>query len=149
VSELHAAAHATTTAAPEAVFALLGQGSTWPTWIDVDSMTLESEGKDGGESVGAIRVFHFRRLGLPLTTRERVVELIPNRRFSYTLLSGLPLKDFRANVELSPAPTGGTLITWSATWRVGVPGTGFITKLVFPRLYRQFATGLARKAARL
>jgi len=149
VPPLRAAAQATTSAPPETVFALLRQGSTWPGWIDVDSMTLESEGEQGGESVGAVRAFRFHRVGIPLTTRERVVELIPNRRFSYVLVSGLPLKDFRADVDLSPTHDGGTLITWSAGWRTGVPGTGLITKAMFARLYRRFATGLAQRAASL
>jgi Polyketide cyclase / dehydrase and lipid transport len=146
VSVLRAAARASTTATPETVYRLLSQGSTWPTWIDVDSMAMESEGAHGGESVGAIRVFRFRRFGLPLKTRERIVELVPNRRFSYELVSGLPLEGYRADVDLSPGPGGGTVITWSGTWRTGVPGTGIVTKAMFARLYRQFATGLARKA---
>jgi hypothetical protein len=64
-------------------------------------------------------------------------------------LHGLPLKDFRADVDLIGAPDEGTLITWSATWRTGVPGTGLITEAMFARLYRRFATGLAQQAAGL
>lgn len=143
---VYATAQANTTADPETAYALLCEGSTWPTWIDVDSMNLEAEGHQGGESVGAVRVFRFARVGKHFTTRERIVELVPNRRFGYALVSGLPLVDYRAVVDLAPLPGGGTVITWSGSWRPGLPGTGFLTKLAIARLYRQFSEGLARKA---
>ncbi|OHV05443.1 SRPBCC family protein [Mycobacterium talmoniae] len=143
-----AAAQARTGATPDTVYALLCDASSWPTWIDVDSVNLEAEGRDGGESVGAVRVFRFRRLGLKFTTRERIVELAPSRRFGYELVSGLPLPDYRAVVDLAPSAEGGTVINWSGSW-LPKPGTGFLTELAIARLYRQFSQGLARKAAGL
>jgi hypothetical protein len=142
----HAAVLTHTTAAPELLYALLIRGSTWPTWINLDSMTLEREGVDGGESVGAIRVFQFRRAGMRFTTHEQIAELIPNRRFSYTLVAGLPLQNYRATVDLIPRPAGGTDIRWSGSWRVAAPGAGYLTRPVMRRLYRQFSDGLARNA---
>jgi hypothetical protein len=34
--------------------------------------------------------------------REEIVELIPDRRLSYVLLSGYPFRDYRADVDLEP-----------------------------------------------
>ncbi|MEZ0366089.1 SRPBCC family protein [Mycobacterium sp. pUA109] len=141
-----AAAQARTAATPETVYALLCDASSWPTWIDVDSVDLEVEGRDGGESVGAVRVFRFRRLGCRFTTRERIVELAPRRRFGYELMSGLPLVGYRAVVDPTPSAEGGTVITWSGSW-LPMPGTRVFTRLALGRLYRQFSQGLARKAA--
>jgi uncharacterized protein YndB with AHSA1/START domain len=142
----HATVCTRTTASPATVYALLTDGSTWPSWINLDSMTLERQGADGGETVGAIRVFRFRRAGITFTTHEQVAELVPNRRFSYTLVSGLPLRDYRADVDLTPEPDGRTHIRWSGSWRVGLPGVGLPTRFVMQRLYRQFSQGLAGEA---
>jgi hypothetical protein len=140
-----AAVRAHTTADPATVYALLRDESTWPTWINLDSMIAERDGPDGPHSVGTIRLVRFRRLGIKLTTREQVVELVADRRFSYALVSGLPLADYRADVDLYPID-GGTAIGWSGSWRSEIPGTGRLTELVMTRIYRQFCDGLVRKA---
>ena len=36
-----------------------------------------------------------------IASRERIVELVPDRRLSYVLVSGMPLRDYRAAPELS------------------------------------------------
>ncbi len=87
-----------------------GTGATWPVWSPIESFELEQEGPDGGESLGAIRVFRTGRA----TSREEIVELEPDRRFSYALLSGLPLRGYRADVDLEPRD-GGTAIHWHST----------------------------------
>ena len=81
-----------TTASPSEVDALLRDGATWPVWSPLESFTLEQEGPEGGESLGAIRVFTTGRA----TSREEIVVLEPERSFGYALLSGLPLKGYRA-----------------------------------------------------
>ena len=134
-----------TAADPPTVYAVLRDGPTWPTWIDIDTMEIETEGESGGESVGAIRLVHFRRAGKTFTTREQVVELVPDRRFSYSLVSGLPLRDYRADVDLTPSPGGGTDIRWAGSWRPAIPGTGLLTRLAVRHLYRQFSKGLIAK----
>ena len=115
-----AAVRAHTTADAATVYALLRDESTWPTWINLDSMIAERDGPDGPHSVGTIRLVPFRRLGIKLTTREQVVELVADRRFSYALVSGLPLADYSADVDLHPLD-GGTAIGWSGSWRSEIP----------------------------
>jgi hypothetical protein len=113
----------TTTAAPAAVFGLLADGSTWPEWSPIDSFELVTPGDGTPEGVGAIRVFHTGRIH----SRERVVTAKPNQIFSYELISGLPVRDYKAVVTLLPAGTGtGTAIKWRSTFRAKVPGTGWI-----------------------
>ncbi|GAB3980315.1 SRPBCC family protein [Plantactinospora veratri] len=97
-------------------------------------------GRAGG--VGAIRIF---RTGW-LTSRERVVERVPDRRFSYELLSGLPLRDYRADVDLTPE-RGGTSIRWHSTFAARVPGTGWLYRRALHRFIGQVAAGLAAHAA--
>jgi Polyketide cyclase / dehydrase and lipid transport len=129
-------------AAPGAVYALLSDGTTWPSWSPIGSFELERPGPEGGEGVGAIRVFRTGRT----TSREDIVELVPGRRFGYRLLSGLPLRDYRANVDLEPSADGGTDIHWHSSFVAKVPGTGWLWRRMLGRFIRQCVQGLARHA---
>jgi hypothetical protein len=68
---------------------------------------LEREGEPAPNGVGAIRRLHS--VGPPL--REEVIAYEPSSRFSYTLLSGLPVRDHVGSVELT-ASAGGTHLTY-------------------------------------
>ena len=115
----HIEARATTTAPPEAVYALLRDGATWPEWSPLGSFQLERPGEQEPEGVGAIRVFRTGRV----TGREQIVELVPDRRLSYVLLSGLAIRDYRADVDLEPGGEG-TVVHWRAAFLAKVPGSG-------------------------
>jgi len=129
-------------ASPETVYALLADGATWPTWSGIDSFELQSPGDTGGESLNAVRVFRTGRT----TSVERLLELEPGRRLSYVLLSGLPLRDYRADVDLLAAD-GGTLIRWRSTFSAKRPGTGWLYRRVLARFIRKCVEGLAEQAA--
>ncbi|HEV7897873.1 MAG TPA: SRPBCC family protein [Planosporangium sp.] len=126
----------------DTVFALVADGSTWPTWSPLGSFELERPGERAPEGLGAIRVFRTGRV----TSREQVVELIPARRLSYALLSGLAVRDYRADVDLTPSD-GGTVVRWRARFRAKVPGTGWLYRRILGRFIRQCADGLAAHAA--
>jgi hypothetical protein len=108
----------------------------------MDSFSLERPGDDGGESLNAIRVFHTGRS----VSRERIVELVPGRRFSYALLSGLPLRDYRADIDLTPE-SGGTAVRWHSRFEPKVRGTGWLYRLALRRFIRRCADGLVAHAA--
>jgi uncharacterized protein YndB with AHSA1/START domain len=113
----------TTSASPEAVFALLADGSTWPDWSPIDSFELVTPGDGTPEGVGAIRVFHTGKIH----SRERVVTAKPPQVFSYELISGLAVRDYKAVVTLLPSDGGsGTRVKWRSTFRAKIPGTGWI-----------------------
>jgi hypothetical protein len=137
-------ARARTTASPAVVHALLRDGSTWPEWGAVETFGLERPGADGGETVGAIRNFRTGRYFM----REQVVEIVPDRRFSYALLSGLALRDYRADIDLTPNGDG-TDIRWHTTFRAKVPGMGWLYRRVLQRITEGFVQGLATHAGTL
>lgn len=124
---------------PAALYGLLRDGATWPSWSPIGSFELAQTGRDEDEGVGAIRVFRTGRT----TSREEIVELRPDRRFGYTLLHGLPLRDYRANVDLEPAPGGGTDIHWHSSFVAKVPGTGWLWRRMLGGFIKQCANGLA------
>jgi hypothetical protein len=128
-------------AGPAAVYALLIDGATWPEWSPIGSFTLERPGPDEPEGVGAIRLFRTGRV----RSHERIVERVPDRRFSYELVSGLAIKGYRAVVELTPEGTG-TGIHWHSSFDAKVPGTGWIYRRTLDRFIRQVVAGLAARA---
>jgi len=52
--------------------------------------------------------------------RDRVVEMVPDQRFSYEQAAGL-FTSHRGSVDLTRALHGGTDITWSVTYRHTLP----------------------------
>jgi hypothetical protein len=130
-------------APPAVVYALLRAGATWPTWSPLGAFELRQEGRDGGESLDAVRVFRTGRT----TTVERIVELVPDRRFSYELISGIPIRGYRADVDLTPASDGGTDIHWHSSFTAKLPGTGRWIRRTLARFIGETVRGLAAGAA--
>ncbi len=131
-----------TAASPSEVYRLLRAGATWPEWSPIDSFELRREGPEGGESLGAIRVFRTGRAA----SVEEIVELVADRRFSYALVSGLPLRGYRADVDIEPRD-GGTAIHWHSSFRAKVPGTGGIFRRFLGGFIQRCVDGLATYAA--
>ena len=125
-----------------AVFALLKDGATWPNWTMFDTFELERPGKEEPMGLGAIRVF-----STALTcSREETVELVPDRRLSYALLSGFPFIDYRADVDIAPRAGGGTSIAWRASFEPKYPGTGWFWRLFMTAVLKKVASDLAAAA---
>jgi uncharacterized protein YndB with AHSA1/START domain len=140
---IRVAAAATSSADPARVFALLKDGSTWPDWTMFDSFELERPGRDEPYGVGAIRVFITR----VSRAREEVVEIVPDQRLGYVLLSGFPFRDYRANVDLEPLPGGGTSISWRASFNPKY--LGWFWRLFMTRVLATIVAHLAAAAERL
>jgi len=134
---------ATSTASPSTIYALLRDGSTWPKWSPLGSFSLEREGETEPEGLGALRLFTTGRTH----SLEEIVELIPDRRLSYELRDGLPLRGYRANIDLDPLPDGGTTIHWRSSFDAKVPGTGVFYRLFLALFIGRCVSGLAAYAA--
>ena len=76
----HIEHHATTSADPATVYALLRDGATWPSWSPIDAFELERLGESEREGVGAVRVLRSGR-----------VTAIPRRASARASASGRPL----------------------------------------------------------
>lgn len=137
----HIEHRATTTAEPAIVYALLRDGAGWPTWSPIESFELERQGVGEPEGVGAVRVFRSGRV----TGRDEIVELVPNRRFSYTHTSSLPIRNYRADVDLEPT-SGGTAIRWVSRFEPKVPGTGWLVRRALSGFVARLTHGLADHA---
>ncbi|MEV6825276.1 SRPBCC family protein [Amycolatopsis sp. NPDC051102] len=129
-------------AAPPAVlWALLLDPHSWPAWSRVDALdTGRSAGlsADGRDAVGAVRAFRTGKV----VTKERITALEPERRFAYEGAENPQLRDYRAEVELTALPGGGTRIRWhgsySARW-----GMRWFLRWYLRRFMQAMADGLA------
>jgi uncharacterized protein YndB with AHSA1/START domain len=142
MNPIKVAAMATSRADPGKVFRLLKDPVTWPLWSMFKSGELQRPGRGDRLGVGAIRVF---RTPTSCATEE-VVELVPDRRLSYVLLSGFPFRDYRADVDLAPLPDGGTSIRWQSSFYAKYPGTGWFWRMVMNRVLKNIAETLAAGA---
>jgi hypothetical protein len=131
-----------TPADPDAVYELLADGASWPAWSPIDSFELQQTGDGAPEGLNAVRIFRTGRH----TSVERLVELRPGRRVSYALLQGLPLRDYRADIDLEPSD-GGTSIRWHSTFFPRRPGTGWLYRFALGKFIRKCVNGLAASAA--
>lgn len=134
--EVHASA------APTTVWNLVGDATTWSRWAAMARSDYEVEGDPAPHGVGAVRV-----LGTgPFLSRERVVVHDPPHHLGYELLSGLPVRGYRADVHLSDDGAGGTNIVWKGTWASTAPLAGPAMAWFLPWVVRRIARSLASAA---
>jgi uncharacterized protein YndB with AHSA1/START domain len=127
---------ARSSASPEGVWTLLADARTWHRWAPFDESTVED-----GEGLGEPRRFRAGRR----TTRERVTAFEPPRRLEYELVSGLPIRDYRAEVTLTPDGEE-TAIRWQSHFRTKLPGTGPLVRHALGRFIERAAEDPARRA---
>jgi hypothetical protein len=60
---------------------------------------------------GGVKALRFR---YPVSVEE-ILDVEPGKRLAYTVLRGIPVRNYRAEVTLTPSPDG-TLIRWGASW---------------------------------
>jgi hypothetical protein len=133
--------YATSSAPPDELYALLKDPSTWSTWSPMDESGPGDPAPDDPNGVGSTRRFRNGRVrGV-----DRVVELIPGRRFSYVHLQGLAVRDYRGDVDLEALPDG-TRIHWHVSFRPKLIGTGWFWRIGLRRFLQQMADGLATPA---
>jgi hypothetical protein len=140
--KLQAAAAFVSKAAPEDIYPLLKNSASYPFWSMIEYFELIKPGRDELHGVGAQRIFKTGRNVM----REEIVQLMPNRLVAYTLLSGFPMLDYRAEALLERLPPGGTRITWRCSFYPRYWGTGWFWRLVMQVVLRSFVRALARAA---
>ena len=135
---------AVSSAEPERVFGVLADGARWSEWAGwaVPASRWERKGEPPPGGVGAVRA-----LGRPpLVTREEVLEHDPPRRHVFSIVSGLPMRDHRAVVELNLTAEGGTRIEWRCKFTPVYPYTGPLLRWLSEKVVTQLATRLAAAA---
>ena len=90
------------------------------------SLEVEKEGDPDANGVGAIRRLNGRVL-------ERLESMDPPKAFTYTLLSGAPVKDYLGTAEFQPQ-NSSTRLTWHVRFTPKLPGIGWLLKIVIRKV---------------
>jgi len=139
---VEATAH--TSAPPSVLWDTVADARSWPTWSIQDEASLEREGSPSADGLGAIRNFRTGRVKV----REEVVRFDEPHHFGYRLLSGLPVKDYVAHIDLDP-DGDGSRITWGASFRSAVPGLGWLLRRKLQEVMVTSANRLAAQGDKL
>lgn len=130
-------------APPEVVFDVLVDHRRYAEITPMRKSVLEREGDPAPNGVGAIRV--LSAVGPPL--REEVLAYQPSTRFSYTLISGAPVRDHVGTVELMPAGAG-TKVVYAVRTTPTIPVVGPVVVAVVKQGIKQLLSGIATESER-
>jgi uncharacterized protein YndB with AHSA1/START domain len=149
MGKLHVEAEQTTRAAPEIVWAMVSDVMTYPRWGSWREAGYRRRGDTSPRGPGAVYWLRSsRRYGLryPVSV-EKILDAEQGRHLAYTVIGGIPVRNYRADITLEPAP-GGTRIRWAASWDRTLAGRLVHRSLrrVYPQIVADL-TAAAEKAA--
>lgn len=127
----------------EVVWDLLTDHAAYDQWTPVPTARLETPGDDDPRGVGAVRFLGAGSLGM----REQVVAHVPNEHLAYGIISGLPVRDHRADVWLEDGG-GWTSLVYEGRFESAVPGGGPVIGLVMQTVIRALVSSLEKAATR-
>lgn len=131
-------------APPEVVFDVLTDHRRYTEITPLRKAELEREGEPDPNGLGAIRVLSALP-GPPM--REEIIGYEPPTRFSYKILSGLPVRDHVGTVELRPKD-GGTEITYAVKTTPTIPLAGPVFMAVLRKAIRDLIAGVSKESER-
>jgi len=146
MEKLRVEAEQTAKANPETVWAIVSDPMQYPHFGPWSSAGYRNS--DGDPPPGAVGSVYWlkssRRTYLRYATSvEKIVEVDEGRSLAYTVIGGIPVRNYRADITLTPV-SGGTHIRWAATWDVTLAGR--VVHRTLTVLYPEIVTGLARLA---
>jgi uncharacterized protein YndB with AHSA1/START domain len=130
---LRVEAEGTARAAAATVWQLVSDATSYPQWGPWSDAGYTRDGDPAPGGPGAIRWFRYGRT----TTVEKVLAAEAGKRLSYTVIGGIPVRGYLAEVTLSPV-AGGTHIRWSARWHRTTGGrfVHWTLSRFYPRMMR-------------
>ena len=137
MDQLRVEAEGVARAAPEVVWELVANADRYSEWGPWSASGYEGLGAQAPDGAGVIRWMRYGRT----TTVEKVLESERARRLVYTVVKGIPVRNYRAEVTLSPAGEG-THIRWTASWDRTFPG-----RIVHRRLRTFYPDAVSRLIA--
>ena len=89
------------------------------------SVNVEKKGDPKANGAGTIRTITIGKVRV----RERLESVTPPNSFTYSILSGAPMKDYLGNVEIAPQEDK-SLVRWNVKFTPKIPGTGWLGAIV-------------------
>jgi len=147
MSKLHVEAERTIAALPETVWALVSDARRYPEWGPWREGRYQRAGDESERGPGAVQVLISARrvYGRRGKSVERILVAEPERRLVYEVIGGLPVRNYRGEVTLTPAD-GGTRVHWSADWDNTMGGR--LVHRTLREFYPEMLAGLAAAAER-
>jgi uncharacterized protein YndB with AHSA1/START domain len=127
----------------ETVFEVLTDHARYAELTPLRRSELERQGDPAPNGVGAIR--KLTAVGPPL--REEVIAYEAPSRFSYTLLSGIPVRDHVGTVELTPED-GRTRMVYAVRTQPTIPLVGPVVVAVTKQAVKQLVDGIVKESER-
>ncbi len=116
-------------ASAEVLWQALSEHEAMPNWWPLKSVSLDREGAEERNGVGAVRCMK----GLGIALEEEVVAWNSGRGYDYRLRRGAPMKNHLGTVRI--LPRGETnLVQWRIEFRSTIPGGGAITQWLLRKL---------------
>lgn len=139
------AIHRRIDASVQTVWDVVSDHAGYRGWTPLTSSELTIEGSPDHNGVGAVR-----KLGSwPKYSFERVVAFDAPNHLAYVLESGLPVREYRADVDLRPTTDGqGTILLYSARWESTPPGLGLAMQVLMRSILSGFAVLMDREAVK-
>ncbi len=91
--------------------------------VPSSTVTVERKGTSGAGDVGTIRMITLGKKQI----REKLESINPPNQLTYSLLSGIPVKNYNGTVDINPI-NGKTCISWKVKFNPTVFGSGWIIK---------------------
>ncbi|MDH3755656.1 MAG: SRPBCC family protein [Acidimicrobiia bacterium] len=129
-------------ASRDAVWRVLTDHVRYAEWVAASRVTMERFGDDDPDGPGAVRVFHAG----PVRTKEEVTDWVPHEMMAYRLVSGIPVRNYRARTVLRDGADGGTVMEWSSTFETKIPFTGRFFRWFLGRAVHDIADGIKASA---
>ena len=130
-------------APPGVVFDVLTDHRRYAELTRLRKSELEREGEPAPNGVGAIRVLS----AVGPSIREETIVYEPPSRFSYKVLSGLPVRDHVGTVSLE-ADREGTRVTYALHLTPTVPFAGKVVVMAIKRGVTELLNGVVSEAER-
>jgi uncharacterized protein YndB with AHSA1/START domain len=123
MSKLHVEAEQTARATPDVVWALVSDATQYPKWGPWSAAAYKSAGDTSPHGPGAVYWLRSSRRAYlrHVTSIEKILEVDEGRRLSYTVIGGIPARNYVAEITLTPT-ADGTRIRWAASWDPTVSG---------------------------
>lgn len=130
MTTLHVEAEGTARAAPGAVWAvwaLVSDATRYPQWGRWSAAGYRRPGDGTPRGPGAVLWLRSSRRAYLryVTSVEKILEVGEGRRLVYTIIGGIPARNYRAEVTLTPppkAPTSAGPRPGTPPWRAGSSG---------------------------
>ena len=145
MGRLEVSAERTARATPETVWALVSDATRYPEWGPWRAARYQRPGDATPRGPGAVQWLQSSRryfLSYPVSV-EKILEVDEGRSLAYTVIGGIPVRNYQAKVTLTPA-ADGTRIHWAAS--MDATARGRLVWRGLRRLYPEIVEALAAAA---